>query len=53
VFDPLLVTTKAGMLPKPFGGNPMAELEFVHVNELLLTLLTKFTEDVLVLAQKS
>jgi hypothetical protein len=48
---PNCVPTKEGMLPDPFDGNPIDELEFVHEKELLVTLLTKFTGDVLVLAQ--
>ena len=47
VLEPLLVPTKAGMLPDPLDGKPMAELEFVHEKELLVTLLTKFTGEVL------
>ena len=50
VFDPLLVPTKEGMLPDPVDGNPMAELEFVQLNELLFTVLVKLTVEAFVLA---
>jgi hypothetical protein len=47
------IPVKEGILPLPEADNPIEVFVFDQLNEVFVTLLTKFTGDVLVLAHTS